>query len=173
LTACLKLVTPLLLLLAPLPSAQNTKRLDKLEKDVQKLDRKYEDQKTKDPMHQAKALAKLLPKGVELAGLEIQAGRVSRGIGMITRYRDEANRVYRALISTGRNPAKKPDGFMQLQIALRESVLGLRGVFDVAPFAEQTTVEAVRGNMEQLNAQLLQELFPPPKPRPRKKRRHP
>lgn len=167
-TAALKLVTPLLLL-APLPAAQSPRRLEKAEKHVQKLERKYEDQKQKDPMHQAKALAKLLPKGVELAGLEIQAGRVKQGVGMITRYGNEANRVYRALISTGRNPVKKPDGFMQLQIALRESVRGLRNVLGVVPFQEQETVEAVRGKMEQLNAELLQELFPPPKPRPRKK----
>lgn len=163
-TACLQFAS-VLLLLAPLPAAQNAERMAKVQRDVQKLERKYNKEKKKDAEHQAKALAKLLPKGVELAGLKIQAGQVNDGIGMLTRYRDESERVYRALVTSGRNPVKKPGGFMQMQIALRESVRGLRTVLNLVPFQRRQPVEAVRADMEQLNAQLLQELFPPPKPR--------
>ncbi len=164
-TAWLKLATMLLLLLAPLPVSQSY-RLEKIERDLHKLEQKYAEQK--DPVHQAKALAKLLPKEVEAAGMIIQAGRVDEGIGILTHYRDETHRVYQALVATGRNPVKQPQGYMQLQIALRESVRRLRDVLYLVPYERRGPVEEVRADMEQLNARLLQELFPPPPPKTKK-----
>ena len=161
----LKLVT-LLLLPAAMPVAQNSGRPEKIDKDLQKLEENF--QKQKDPVHQAKALAKLLPKEVEAAGLKMKAGQVDEGIEMLTHYRDETKNVYQALVATDRNPVKKPDGFMQLQIALRESVRRLRSVLYIVPYERRQRVEAVRADMEQLNAQLLQQLFPPPRPKPKK-----
>ena len=167
LTAWLKLA-PVLLLLAPPASAQDAKRLVKAEQEVKHLEQKYEKEQKKDAVHQAKALAKLLPKVVEAAGLEIQAGQVDQGIGALTHYRDEAQRVYQALLATNRNAVKKPDGFKQLQIALRESVRGLRAVAYQMPFSRRSSVEAVRADLEQLNGQILQKLFPAPKPKHKK-----
>jgi hypothetical protein len=165
----LKLV-PALLLLVPPPVSQNPKRLEKVEEEVQHLQEKYDKEKSKDAVHQAKALAKLLPKVVEAAGLRIQAGQVDQAIESLTQCRDEAERVYKALLATGRNPVKKSDGFTQLQIALRESVRGLSEVLFVVPYQRREPVEAVRADMEQLNARLLQELFPPPAPKTKKSR---
>jgi len=161
----LKLVT-LFLLPAALPVAQNSGQLKSVDRDLQKLEQNF--QKQKDPVHRAKALAKLLPKEVEAAGLKVKAGQVDEGIEMLTHYRDETRHVYQALVATDRNPVKKPDGFMQLQIALRESVRRLRSVLYIVPYERRQRVEAVRADMEQLNAQLLQQLFPPPHPKPRK-----
>jgi hypothetical protein len=166
LTAWLKLSTVFLLLLAPLPVSQS-KRLEKMEKDLRKLEQKYAEQK--DPVHQAEVLAKLLPREVDVAGMLIQAGKVDEGIAILTHYRDETHRVYQALVATGRNPVKKPQGYMQLQISLRESVRRLRDVLYLVPYERRGPVEAVRADMEQLNARLLQELFPPPPPKPRNK----
>lgn len=164
----LKLV-PALLLLAPQPVAQNTKHLEKVEEEVQHLEQKYDKEKQKDAVHQAKALAKLLPKVVEAAGLRIQAGHVDMAIHSLTQCRDEAESTYKALLATGRNPVKKSDGFRQLQIALRESVRGLRDVLYMVPYQRRDSVEAVRADMEQLNARLLEELFPAPPPKTKKK----
>ena len=88
----LKLVPALLLLVPPLVS-QNPKRLEKVEEEVQHLQEKYDKEKSKDAVHQAKALAKLLPKVVEAAGLRIQAGQVDQAIESLTQCRDEAERV--------------------------------------------------------------------------------
>jgi hypothetical protein len=167
----LKLAAVFLLLAAP-PVSQNAKRLEKVQLEVQHLQEKYEKEKTKDAVHQAKALAKLLPKVVEAAGLRVQEGQVDKAIESLTECRDETERVYQALLATGRNPVKKSDGFKQLQIALRESVRGLRNVLYLMPFARRSPVEAVRADMEQLNAQLLQQLFPPPKPKSKKEHKH-
>ena len=165
-------IAPVLLLLAPQSVFQKTKRLEKLNLEVQHLQEKYEKEKRKDAVHQAKAFAKLLPKVVAAAQLRIQAGHVDQAIESLTQSRDEAERVYVALLATGRNPVKKSDGFKQLQIALRESVRGLRDVLYLVPFSRRAPVEAVRADMEQLNAQLLQQLFPPPKPKSKKVHKH-
>lgn len=170
-TVWLKLA-PVLLLLASHPPSQDSKRLVKVEQKLQHLTEKYEKEKKKDAVHQAKALAKLLPKAVEAAGLEIQTGEVDKGIDLLTHCRDESERVYQALLATGRNPVKKSDGFRQLQIALRESVRGLRGILYQLPFGRRSPVEAVRADMEQLNGQILQKLFPPPKPKHKKDKNH-
>lgn len=165
-TSWLKLATMLLVLLAPLPVSQS-KRLEKIEKDLHKLEQKFAEQK--DPVNRAKVLAKLLPREVEAAGIIIQEGQVDQGIAILTHYRDETHRVYQALLATGRNPEKKPQGYMQLQIALRECVRSLRDVLDLVPYQRRDSVENVRADMEQLNARLLQELFPPPEPKTKKK----
>lgn len=175
LTAWLKLAPALLLLFllpAPQAASQNSKRMAKVEKDLQHLTEKYDKEKSKDAVHQAKALAKLLPKVVEAAALKVQAGQVDAAVESLTHYRDEAERVYQALLATGRNPVKKSDGFRQLQIALRESVRGLHTILYQLPFGRRQPVEAVRSDMEQLNAQLLQQLFPPPKPKQKKDKKH-
>jgi hypothetical protein len=165
LTTWLKFATVLFLLVAT-PASQS-KRMEKIQKDLTKLEKKFAEQK--DPVNQAKALAKLLPKEVEKAGILIQAGKVDEGIEILTHYREEAHRVYDALVATGRNPVKKPQGYMQLQIALRESVRGLSDVAYMVPYQRRDSVEAVRADMEQLNARLLQELFPAPPPKTNKK----
>jgi len=139
-----------------------------IQKDLAKLERKYEEQK--DPVHQAKALAKLLPIEVDAAAMRIKAGEVEEGIARLERYRDAAEQLYQALLATGRNPVKKPDGFLQLQIGLRETVRRLRDVADLVPYAQRDAVEAVRADLETLNVKLLQQLFPPPKPKPPKKK---
>ncbi|MDE3135570.1 MAG: hypothetical protein KGL59_03265 [Acidobacteriota bacterium] len=154
----------LLLLLTPVSYA---KRLEMVQKDLGKLEKKFAEQK--DPVNQAKALAKLLPKEVEHAGILIQAGKVDDGIEVLTHYRGETHRVYEALEATGRNPVKKPQGYMQLQIALRESVRQLSDVVYLVPYERRGPVEAVRADMEQLNARLLQALFPPPSPKAKRK----
>jgi hypothetical protein len=163
LTTWLKFATVLLLVLTP---ASYSKRMANVQKDLDKLEKKYAEEK--DPVNQAKALAKLLPKEVEHAGVLIQAGKVDEGIEVLTHYQGESHHVYDALVATGRNPVKKPQGYMQLQIALRESVRRLNDVIFMVPYERRQPVEAVRAEMEQLNARLLQELFPAPPPKGKK-----
>ncbi len=163
-----KPATAALLLLLP-GHALGQKKIGKLEKNVQQLERKYHDQKK--PVDRAKAFAKLLPRAVEEATLEIQRGAVQRGIGRLERLRKEAHEVHDALIVAVRNPVSHSNGFVQLQVALRESVRQLRDTLDVVPFQQRDHIAAARADFQQINNELLQELFPPPPPsKPRKKK---
>lgn len=157
-----------LLLVALLPQPQQDskqlKKLHKLEQDFAKQ---------KDAVHRAKALAKLITKEVDEASAEIRGGDVQQGIARLQQYRNLAERVHEELLATGRNPVKKPSGFMQLQIATRESVRRLNDLIFMMPIGRREPVEEVREDLSQLNARLLEELFPPPRPHePKKKKSH-
>lgn len=158
------------LLAGLVPLAQNAKQLTKQQKKLLKLERDFE--KQKDAVHQAKALAKLLPKGVDEAAAEIKKGEIAHGVSRLERYRDLARQVHEALLATGRNPVKKSAGFMQLQIALRESVRRLNDLIFMMPIGRREKVEVVREDLAQVNGQLLEELFPPPPPPKPKKKKH-
>ncbi len=150
------------LLASFLPLAQSPGQV----RQVQKLEQKFVSEK--DPVNRAKALAKLLPREIDEAAAEIRGGNTSAGISRLQHYRDVARQVHQALLGMGRLPAKKPEGFMQLQIALRESLRRLSDLLFLIPLGQRDPVEVVRSDLSLLNSQLLQELFPPPAPRKKK-----
>lgn len=145
------------------PVAQNPKKLLKME-------HKFQEQK--DPVHQAKELAKLLPKEIEMASKEVREGQTDAAIGRLRHYRNDVVKVHEDLLATGRNPVKQSDGFRQLQISLRESLRRLHDLILDAPLESQAQIEKIRQDLAQVNSQLLQELFPPPPRRKPKKKKH-
>jgi hypothetical protein len=159
-TVAAKLAFALLALLFPF--AQNQKKLLKLENKFQKQ---------KDAVHRAKALAKLLPKEVEMVSHEVHTGQREQAVERLEQYRDLVVRVHQELLATGRNPVKKSSGFKELQISLRESVRKLRDLIFNLPLESRRPFEAVRQDLSHVNNQLLQELFPP-RPPPKKKKHH-
>jgi type I site-specific restriction endonuclease len=164
-----KSATAALLLLFPV-HAVSQKKIAKLEKKVQQLERKYSQQKK--PVDRAKVFAKLLPKGIEEATVEIQRGAVDRGIERIEKLRAEAHKVHDALIVAVDNPVRHSNGFVQMQVALRESIRELRDTLDIVPFRRRDAVAAARADFQLINNELLQELFPPPPPPKRRKKKH-
>lgn len=131
-------------------------------KKLLQLEAKFQDQK--DAVKRAKALAKLLPEEVRIAAEEIQEGEFDRGVARLERWSNETQQVHDALIASGRSAVKKPDGFTELEVALRESLRGLRDIIFSLPLGRRNRAESVQANLSQINNQLLQELFPPPPP---------
>lgn len=167
-TGSATLASFMVLLSLALP-VQNPKQLQKQIRNLEKLERKFQDQKG--AVHQAKVLAKLLPKEVQMAAEEIREGEFDQGVERLERWSDQAEEVHDALIATGRNPVKKPAGFTDLQVALRESIRGLRNIIFSLPLGRRHRAEGVRANLSQINSQLLQELFPPPPPPKKEKKK--
>ena len=158
-----KLAITALLALLVLPFSQNPKKLLKMEQ-------KFQEQT--DAVHRAKELAKLLPKEVQMSSREVHQGQMAPAIERLEKYRDLVVRVHQELLATGRNPVKHSSGFKELQISLRESVRKLRDLIFYLPLERRQRFETVRQDLDQVNSELLQELFPPPRPRPRKEK-HP
>lgn len=156
-----KLAGAVLLLSLAFPG-QNPKKLRRLEA-------KFERQKG--AVHQAKALAKLLPKEIEMAAEEIQAGEYDQGVARLEHWGNTAQQVHDALVATGRNAVRKPAGFTELQVAMRVSLRGLRDIIFSLPLGRRHQAETVQANLSQINSQLLQELFPPPRPSKPKRRK--
>ncbi|HVC00458.1 MAG TPA: hypothetical protein VNJ12_14155 [Candidatus Dormibacteraeota bacterium] len=132
-----------------------------------KLEAKFQDQKG--AVKRAKTLAKLLPEEVRVAAEEIQEGEFDQGVARLEHWSAEAQQAHDALIATGRNAVKKPDGFTELQVALRESLRGLRNIVFYLPLGRRHSAETVQAHLSRINSQLLQELFPPPPASPPQK----
>lgn len=145
-----------------MPFAQNPKKL-------QEMEQKFQEQT--DPVNRAKELAKLLPKEIEMASKQVRQGAAADAIQRLERYRDEVVKAHQALLATGNNPVKKSAGFRQLQISLRESLRRLRGLVTDAPLESQQQLENVRQDLEKVNSQLLEELFPPARSKKAKKKK--
>ncbi|HEV2387115.1 MAG TPA: hypothetical protein VGS20_07645 [Candidatus Acidoferrales bacterium] len=133
------------------------------------LEQKFREQT--DPVHRAKALAKLASGEIRAAQEEIRAGQTDQALGRLDRFRDDAREVYQALQASGINAVKRPAGFQELQIALRESVRRLRDIIFGLSLERRGGFVTAQQDLDQINNQLLQDLFPPPPPpKPRRKR---
>lgn len=136
------------------------------------MEQKFREQT--DPVHRAKALAKLGPEEIRAAQEEIQAGQVDHALARLQRYSDDARNVQHALEASGINAVKKPGGFQELQIAVRESVRKMRDIIFGLSLQHRSAFAGVRQDLDQVNNHLLQDLFPPPpppKPKKMKKKR--
>ncbi len=133
-------------------------------KKLLRLEAKYQNQKG--AVGRAKALAKLLPEEVRVAAEEIQEGEYDRGVARLEHWSTETQQVNDALIASGRSAVKRPAGFTQLQVALRESLRGLRNIIFSLPLGRRHRAEGVEASFSRMNRQLLQELFPPAPPPP-------
>jgi hypothetical protein len=122
-----------------------------------RLEQKFQEQT--DPVHQAKALAKLGPEEIRAAQDEIRAGQVDQALTRLQHFRDNARNVQRALEASGINAVKKPGGFQELQIALRESVRRLRDIIFGLSLERRGAFVEVRQDLDQVNNHLLQDLF--------------
>ncbi len=104
---------------------------------------------------------------IRLARLDLQQasdayGRnhARQGQALLADYLKEVNSSWRLLQSTGRNAAKKPEGFMQLEIALRENARTLRDLQDRVYYRYQGSISTLEKEVNQLHSKVLLALFP-------------
>lgn len=123
---------------------------------------------------------------VKKAKLEVRMGRVlldeameaydhnqiPKGKELLASYTTEMQGAWKLLQSTGRNAAKKPDGFMQLEIALRENRRELKQLRRRVYYLYRGPIDQTLKTVNQVHSHVLVELFPgavpPPEPSPAK-----
>jgi hypothetical protein len=86
-------------------------------------------------------------------------------------YLERMQSAWTSLAASGRQASRKPDGFKQLDIALRESRRSLADFETRVTFAEREQVEKIKRQTEQLRSRVLDALFPQG-PSPKKKNRN-
>src|SRR3979411_1530647 len=75
-----------------------------------------------DVVRKARALTKLGDDQIDEARKQLKAGDDVASLHTLEQYRDEIRHTAEALKATGLDAEKKPAGFKELQISLRESV---------------------------------------------------
>jgi hypothetical protein len=79
---------------------------------------------------------------------------------LLAAYQSAMERAWADLQSSGRNAAKRPDGFKQLDIGLRESRRDMEDFETHITYEERQAVEKIRIQTENLHNRVLTSLFP-------------
>jgi hypothetical protein len=76
-------------------------------------------------------------------------------------YLEHMKNAWALLEGSGRQASRHPQGFKQLDIALREDARFLEDLQHRLPYEERKTVESVAKQVDDLRARVLRALFPP------------
>ena len=129
------------------------------------------DQET-DPVRKARALTKLGDDQIDEARKQLKAGDDVASLHTLEQYRDEIRHTAEALKATGLDAEKKPAGFKELQISLRESVRRVDDLILSLPVDKRPFFRDVRTDLVKTQNELIDALFPrqpdrnPKKPNP-------
>jgi predicted nucleic acid-binding Zn-ribbon protein len=80
-------------------------------------------------------------------------------------YLEQAKKSWATLKDSGRPAHKKPQGFKELDIELREDARYLEDLRRRIPYTDREPVERIEHEVEQLRGEVLRALFPPGPPR--------
>lgn len=120
-----------------------------------------------DPVRKAKLLVPLGEAEFRDILKDADSENFGGALAIFQQYRDEAQACQKALEGKEPDPEKHPNGFKQLQISLRQSVRRLSDIIVDLPADEQKPFQDVRRDLEQMDRQLIHELFPRrPEPAP-------
>ncbi len=113
-----------------------------------------------DPVRKAKLMPKL--ESAEFAELRklMDGGDYPNALVMLGDIRDQIRSTAKALDQKVDDPEKKPAGFKELQIAVREAVRDVNDMFFSIPEDWQRPFHDIHQELEQINKHLILELFP-------------
>jgi hypothetical protein len=113
-----------------------------------------------DPVRKAKLLVPLGEAEFRDILKDEESEDFGGALAIFQQYRDEAQACQKALEGKEPDPEKHPNGFKQLQISLRQSLRRLSDIIVDLPADDQKPFLDVRRDLEQMDRQLIHELFP-------------
>jgi hypothetical protein len=113
-----------------------------------------------DPVRKARALAKLGDEQVELAKKQLKAEDEVASLHTLEQYRDEVHDVVTALNAMGVDAERKPAGFKELQISLRETIRRIDDLILTLNVDKRSFFRVVRNDLFMDQNVLIDELFP-------------
>jgi hypothetical protein len=148
-------VAPLLALLATSPALANN--LDKLRQELARAN---------DPIARAKATAKLGDALVKQMSELYKKGAYTDGEQLLGEYLAAVRAAHRGLQESGRDARRKPAGFKQLEIHLRQSGHTLERIAQHAPLDSRDPLVQAQKELDGIRSELLQALMQgSPKPK--------
>jgi hypothetical protein len=116
--------------------------------------------KETDPLHKAQ----LMPEYGDLEFHDIQEqleqDELTKALDLVKQFRDEARTCAKGLEAKVANPEKHPNGFKQLQFSVRQALRRLGDIIHSLPGDDQKPFLEVRRELDELDHQLVHELFP-------------
>lgn len=113
-----------------------------------------------DPVHKARDLAKLGEEQVDLARKQLKEDKDVDSLHTLEKYRDEVRETVTALNGMGVDAERKPGGFKELQISLRETIRRIDDLILTLNVDKRPFFREVRNDLYMAQNQLIDELFP-------------
>ena len=113
-----------------------------------------------DPVRKSRALVKLGDEQVDLAKRQLKADDEVASLHTLEQYRDEVRDTVVALRGTGVDAERKPAGFKELQISLRETIRRIDDLILTLNVDKRPFFREVRNDLFADQNVLIDELFP-------------
>jgi hypothetical protein len=113
-----------------------------------------------DPVRKSRALAKLGDEQVDLAKRQLRADDEVASLQTLEQYRDEVHDMVTALNGMGVDAERKPGGFKELQISLRETIRRIDDLILTLSVDKRPFFRVVRNDLFADQNVLIDELFP-------------
>jgi hypothetical protein len=117
-------------------------------------------QRETDPVRKSRALAKLGDEQVDLAKRQLRADDEVASLHTLEQYRDEVHDMVTALNGMGVDAERKPGGFKELQISLRETIRRIDDLILTLTVDKRPFFRVVRNDLFTDQNVLIDELFP-------------
>jgi hypothetical protein len=113
-----------------------------------------------DPLRKARLLAKFGDEQVESARKQLKSGDDVASLHSLELYRDEVHDTVVGLKSTGIDAERRPSGFKELQISLRETIRHIDDSIFTLPVDKRPFFRVVRDDLTKDQNDLIDALFP-------------
>jgi hypothetical protein len=113
-----------------------------------------------DPPRKARALVKLGDEQIDLAKKQLKDGDEVASLHTLEQYRDEVRETITALNGMGVDAEKKPAGFKELQISLRETIRRVDDLIFTLNADKRPFFREVRNDLFNAQNELIDKLFP-------------
>ncbi|HEV7966772.1 MAG TPA: hypothetical protein VGP19_04345 [Candidatus Acidoferrales bacterium] len=113
-----------------------------------------------DPIRKSRALAKLGDEQIDLAKKQLKAEDEVASLHTLEQYRDEVRATVAALNGMGVDAERKPAGFKELQISLRETIRRIDELILTLNVDKRPFFRDVRNDLFLYQNELIDDLFP-------------
>ncbi len=113
-----------------------------------------------DPIRKARMLAKLGDDQVAQARDQLKSGADVDSLQTLEKYRDEIRETVKALEAAVPDAEKKPAGFKELQISMRETLRHIDDLILTLPVDKRPFFREVRDDLVKTQNELIDALFP-------------
>jgi DNA-binding response OmpR family regulator len=117
-------------------------------------------QRETDPVRKARDLSKLGNDQIEEAKTQLNSGEDVASLHTLEQYRDEVQETVAGLETGGVDAEKKPAGFKELQISLRETIRRVDDLILTLPVDKRPFFRDVRADLAKAQYELIDSLFP-------------
>ena len=114
----------------------------------------------KDPVRKAKLLQKISAPQFEAVHRQVQSGNLEQGVTSLESFKDDCAATHQLLKAKGVDPEQRPAGFKELQISVRQTLNRLSELLAGLSGDDQKPFLLVRDQLEELDSELIRELFP-------------